>query len=367
MWASVFFAGIRQFFNNLFSDKNKAPFWRGVYAVLTVCVLSFTCMFGYSFYMSEYARKLICMEKQRISTHLDFVKPENDSKKGWIRNIITGEIITRDIDWVAVPMDEDSLMVFSRNGKRGYINRFSGEIAISAQYAKAWIFSNGIAGVCDGEQVYFIDHAGKPVSDMRFAFNAKNKGYVFHGELCAITEPDGKMGLIDRHGRWVVEPEYEWICPEIRNYWKVRKGDSETGLWYALNDKGKYVDTLGAKEIEITEDLGVVYTLPNHKKMVVGFDGSHMDDFICKEIEALYYNTEEMDSTGTLVPARCTLYRYRMDDGYEGLCKENGEQVTEPLYWEIYPITKDIYHCKFKESGNGVVINSKGEVTRSKY
>lgn len=80
---------------------------------------------------------------------------------------------------------------------------------------------------------------------------------------------------------------------------------------------------------------------------------------------AYVYNTTQRDSANSFIKARCTLYRYRMDEGYEGLCRENGELVTEPLYWNIDPVGKDIYHCTFKDTGVGVIINSEGKIAEA--
>lgn len=44
----------------------------------------------------------------------------------------------------------------------------------------------------------------------------------------------------------------------------MRTGDSETGLWYAFNDKAEQVTHEGYPILEISEDLGTVATLPNH-------------------------------------------------------------------------------------------------------
>ena len=50
MWLSVFFGGIWQFIRNIFSWKNKTPFWRVIWATITVCIVAFTSMLGYAFY-----------------------------------------------------------------------------------------------------------------------------------------------------------------------------------------------------------------------------------------------------------------------------------------------------------------------------
>lgn len=53
MWLSVFFGGISQFTCNIFSWKNKTPFWRVIWATITVCIVAFT---SYAFY-DEFVRR----------------------------------------------------------------------------------------------------------------------------------------------------------------------------------------------------------------------------------------------------------------------------------------------------------------------
>lgn len=50
------------------------------------------------------------------------------------------------------------------------------------------------------------------------------------------------------------------------------------------------------------------------------------------------------------------------NDGYEGLCTIDGNIVTEPLYWEVLPLTKYTHLCRYKDAAAGVIVNSKGEI-----
>lgn len=293
---------------------------------------------------------------------MEFSRREYCKGPGWIANSATGEVITPDVEWIHVSEDEDSLAVFSSKGKRGYLNRYSGRVSIKPQFDRAWVFSSGVAAVAKDNKVFFIDHSGKPINDKTFLYQPRNN-YAFHGDYCIMTDENDMQGLIDRSGKWVIAPEYDEICSETHNYWKMRKGDSETGLWYAFTDKAEPVNELGVKNLKITEDVGVIYTLPNHLQMVVDFNGNRMEKFLCSEMEPLYYDTDKKDSNNDYVKAKCTLFRYCMDDGYEGLCRENGDIVTEPLFWEVRPIGKDLYHCIYRNSGVGVIINSKGEIS----
>ncbi len=365
-WLVTFFKGIWQalcWVGRVFNPKNKTTFWRVVWAVITICIVIVTGMLVHSYYRHERRYNHRYCDIQRISANLAFVKLP-DAKTGIIQNFHTGEIICKDIQWVALPADEDSLIVFSRKDKRGYLNRFSGEVAIPAQYPKAWVFSSGVAGVAEGDSVYFIDHSGNPINKSKFRFDPKTRGYVYHGDYCAIATPGGKMGLVDKSGNWSVEPSYDWICTEVNNFWRARKGGTESGIWYALNDKAQVITETGYSDITITKDLGIVATLPNHLQVAYGFDGTKSNTFLCKEVEKMYYDKDEWDEEGNKIIDATTLMRYRMSDGYEGLCTVDGTIITEPAYWEITPITKDTYLCKFKDTSAGVIINSKGEIVK---
>lgn len=358
LWQAICWVG------RCLNPKYKTPFWRIIWSVLTICIVVATCIITHVWYQMEREELHRFGHKQRISNQLTFVKPRYSTKPGIIQNFITGEVIAKDIDWIALPADEDSLIVYSKDDKRGYINRFSGEIAIPAKYSKAWVFSGGVAAVAEGDSVYFIDHSGKAVNNKKLAYNPKNHGYVFHGDYCAMAVDDGLMGLIDRNGNWAVEPKYQWIISEANNFWRAREGDSQTGLWYALNDRAELVTEIGYPEITISEDFGIIATLPNHLQVSYGFDGTKSDKFLCRDLEKMYYDKDEWDEEGNKIIDATTLMRYRMSDGYEGLCTVDGDIITEPIYWEIAPITKDTYLCKYKDASAGVIVNSKGEIVQ---
>lgn len=366
-WLANFFKEVWQvlcWIGRAFNPKYKSIFGRICWGAITLCVVAVTCMIGKAWYHEFYEKSYCRADHQRISANLTFNKPSYSNKPGWIQNIHTGEIIMKDIDWIALPSDEDSLIVYSRDNKRGYLNRFSGKIAIPAKYTKAWVFSSGIAAVSEEDSIYFINHSGKAINNKKFAFNPKNKGYVFHGDYCAMADDSGLMGLIDRNGNWAVEPSYQWIISETKNFWRVRKGDSQTGLWYVLNDKAQPVTEIGYPEITVTDDLGIVATLPNHLQVSYGFDGIKSDKFLLYEVEKMYYDKDEWDKDGNRLIDATTLMRYRMSDGYEGLCTVDGNIVTEPLYWEVLPLTKDTYLCRYKDASAGVIVNSRGEIIK---
>lgn len=56
MWLSVFFGGLWQFIRNIFSWKNKTPFWRVIWITNTICVIAVISMFVAAFYKESYKR-----------------------------------------------------------------------------------------------------------------------------------------------------------------------------------------------------------------------------------------------------------------------------------------------------------------------
>lgn len=362
MWVTVLFGGLWQFICKIFSWKYYKRGGRFLCICLGVLALFICFGIGYGIY-DDIQRNERWVNRDAISNRMEFVRSCRVPKTGWISGKKSREKLLTGIEWVVAPENDDSLAVFSRAGKRGYLNRFTGREAIRAKYDGAWLFSDGIAAVADGDSIRFINEKGQPAFNKAFARDYR-LNHVFHGDYCLMGNGDGAVGLIDRQGNWVVEPEYDIIIPAPHNYWKMRKSDGDAALWYAFTDKAEPVNMEGVTTLEINDDLGIIYTLPNHLKMVIDFEGNRQEKFLCQNIEAMYYVSDNLDKDGDRIDERTTLYRYVMSDGYEGLCKANGEIVTEPLYWTITPKGKDLYYCSYKNSDNGVIINSKGEITR---
>lgn len=361
MWLSVFFGGIWQFLKNLFSWKNKGVVGKFVGICIGLLALFICAGIAYAIY-DDIRRGNSWLNRENVSNRIQFVRKYNSNEPGWISFRSSEERLIEDVDWIAIPENEDSLVIFSQNGKRGFFNRYTGHEAILAKYDAAWVFANGMAAVADGDSIHFINEKGQPAMNKSFPRDYR-LNHVFHGNYCLMGNGQGMVGLIDRVGNWAVQPEYDEIVPAARNYWKMRKGEDESELWYAFTDKARPVNEEGVKVLEISEDIGVIYTLPNHLKQVVDFDGNRQEKFLCQDIETMYYDTDNRDKEGNSIQAQTTLYRYRMSDGYEGLCNANGDIVTEPLYWLVKPIGKDLYHCTYKDTNSGVIINSKGEIT----
>lgn len=94
----------------------------------------------------------------------DLIAVRTDGGKVSIKNATTGKVTIKDIkqDWTA-PSRNDSLAVFCSENKRGYYNMYTGEIAIPAQYRRAWVFAEGLAAVQKNGNIGFINRKGDVV------------------------------------------------------------------------------------------------------------------------------------------------------------------------------------------------------------
>ena len=123
--------------------------------------------------------------------------------------------------------DCQNLVVVANNGKRGYMNRYTGEMVIPYKYAHAWVFSDDMAAVVnDDDAILFINREGKRVMNKVFDYypSLQFTGYVFHYDHCVMAQAEDSVGLIDRNGEWAVKPEWRQILWRDF-YWELRTAD----------------------------------------------------------------------------------------------------------------------------------------------
>lgn len=358
MWISVFFGGIWQFVRSVFSWKNKTPFWRVIWSVLTVCVVVLTCMIGYAF-CDELIRRNsweydVSYDPQ-LSKELRFRNNGYNLGESYIYNSRTKKKVLKGIDWIARPLDDDSLIVVAKDGKRGYLNRFTGKMAIPLKYDAAWIFSDGIAAVCEGDSVYFIDHSGKSINSKKFAREDGYNNYAYHGKYAAMPE-NGKYGLIDRKGNWVHGPEYTYIECASRNLWFAGK-DGKHGV---IDADGKMIIPCEYDQISIYPENGITVGLSDHSKKRLDYEGNVVDDFVFDEVYFISYYSDEFDEEGNRKEIAADMHKYSVDN-YYGLMTRNGIPVTPPLYSNIEAVAPNVYQCHIPNTDKCILVNGKGE------
>ena len=261
----------------------------------------------------------------------DLVAYRSDNGRVSIKNAATGVVTIKDIqlDWTQRSRN-DSLAVFCSENKRGFYNMYTGEIAVPAQYRRAWVFSEGLAAVQRNGNIGFIDHQGNTVIDFLFPYHGNPlSAFVFNHGHCVVANNEGKCGVIDKTGQWLIQPEY---------------------------------DTVNAfEEYAIVSKSGV--------NMQISYDGKVLNSFVLDEIRELTYTEKERfeNREGELDYVNKTkstgLFAYRVGGRY-GLMDSNCHRLTEPLYYSIWAVNDNMFRATLLDGWSEVILNAKGDVMR---
>lgn len=354
-WVSVFFGGIWQFLWNIFSWKSKTPFWRVIWCAITICILAFTSMLGYAFYDEFYRRAYNRYDYYaRIELGANYGFYNDGPGKSYIYHRETGKKIHKGLDWIARPEDGDSLVVFAKDGKRGFLSRCTANIIIPAKYEAAWCFNDGVAGVCEGDSVFFIDHSGKPIYNRKFK-REKGHNYTYHGNYF-VTQVGGKFGLVDRQGNDATQAIYEDLFAMANNMWVIKYN----GKMGVINDKGIIIVPNEYAAVEIYPEGGIVVMAADNSKKRLDYDGNVTDDFVYDFTCTSEYYSDDLDKEGDRIKKPANAWYYSCN-GHYGLIDKNGKPITPPLYNSIEAFTADLFECQIDGGGERLIINSKGE------
>lgn len=261
----------------------------------------------------------------------DLVAVKNSEGNVSIKNESTGVVTIKDIkiDWTQ-SSSRDSLAVFCSEKKRGYYNMYTGEIAIPAQYRRAWVFSEGLAAVQKNGMIGFVDHKGDTVIDFNFPFHGNPLSeFVFKDGRCVVADTLGRCGVIDMKGQWLIKPEYDNVS--------------------------------AFKEYAIVSKAGV--------RMQVGYDGQVINAFVLDDIKRLTFSVKERfeNREGEIEyldkDIDTGLFSYRVG-GRCGLMDSNCHRLTEPLYASIKAVDKNMFRATLIDCYSEVILNAKGEIMK---
>lgn len=375
LFFSVLWRGLCQvflFFCRLFGIKDGCTYTRKVWLlttgiiatlILLICMVllwSFLNEVVYQKWIRPYTSNEVYICKN-ISNRIEFQEMYFNNE-GRVYDNVRKKVLIKNVDWVYKSKDNDSLAVFSQNGRRGYLSRYTGKIVIPAIYTRAWVFSEGLAAVERNGELLFIDHSGQAVIDKEFEVAAEEPVYVFINGYCRVQDTvSGKNGLIDRQGNWALKPEYDQIW-NVYGLWKVEK-EGKCGVF------SETIDTLctpDKTDISIYEDY-IDVRFSDHTAKLLDHKGNVLVDFVIDEISNIHYNTTTLypyetdgvySEASVNAVADCLKYMVRNSyDQFYGLMDRNGNRITPPDYESIEAITKDLYLCL----PQGIIINNQGK------
>lgn len=273
----------------------------------------------------------------------------------------TGEKLTPKLQYIYNGFVSDTLTVFQdKKGKRGYLNAYTGKIAIPAQYEHAWVFSEGVGAVVVNGKLGFIDHQGNWAIQPRFRYAGEDVEYVFRNGLCTVKDSCGIFGLIDKEGNFVLKPEYTMIR-RVKNGCRLLQKDGKDGI---------YCDSTRQMLLECVydniafNDEGITLTKDGRKWMVSYDLKTVVYPFLFDEQNTFTVYLDEEDEYGNYKhyeyePIGYYVIKYR----YGLLDRRTGRAITPAIYESIRFVTPNLFDCALSGGYDNehVFINANGQ------
>lgn len=307
---------------------------------------------------------------ENIASHYFYNREEEQ-----IYNYTTGRYTLNEVQWVVDAPAKDSLTVFCRKGKRGYLNVNTGEPVIAEQYRRAWIFSEGVAAVMKNGKIGFINSRNEIVLPFEYDYADRNGmaiDYLFRSGYCTMTNANGACGLIDKTGRWVIEAQYDCIWPPHEGMYRIVKDGDKYGL---LNDKLEFIFPLEYDYIEYSDEKGVCLNKDGYKWQA-DYDGTIIKPFICDEIDYINYpsgyNNTLQNSYDDEEPGNEQLYTlsnyliYRIYNKCGIVQKSNGKVIIPALYKQIDMVSPTLFKAQNGKSKEWIFIDIHGKIVENK-
>ena len=373
-------SGIKTILGMNDNSKYAVALCRVIGTCLTIVTLLITagivCRFGYevcykmNWFGAGYDNGSL-YEDRILSSTVNY-HHDDSSNDGYVFSN-DGKKLIKGVQWISMPLGEDSLVVYSNGKKRGYFNKYTGEVVIKPRYKHAWVFSEGLASVEEGGYIKFIDSSGEVVFDPHIPYRDGMDGLVFHNSYCIIeNDRSGLVGLVDKKGDWILQPDYTSIeC--VDSFFVVYNGKEQAVFAANLSTVIPFMDaSLSVNDNEIEAIMS------DHSIRTYNLLGEMTDDSKITDTDMLLYDTGEIvytasyeyDEEGRVVckkeetnqsmrqaVAHCR--QYQADFGWYGLLSPDGVIVTPPSYSTIIAIGADLYLCK-DVHGNGVILNDAG-------
>lgn len=333
-------------------------FKRILITLVSLIAVGYVGWLVYSNYQSNYG--LYEWYSQYISSNVTAHYFNDDTYR--VYNESTKRYTTSKIDWVIQDYSDTTATtaVYATHNKRGYIDLETGQVIIDADknnYSRAWIFSEGLAAVVKDDKIGFINTGNEVVIPFQYDFYEASRWdveFVFHSGYCPMTGNDGKVGVIDKTGAWVVEPQYD----EVRDL-------NDMGYRIVVKeDKYGVIDALG-NEVYPTEylyitifDDGVEFTKPG-KMWKEDFEGNIITPFMYAHSDYLSYPIE-YDGNYEIVSSLSDYMSYCVAGSYGIMSRITGKPITPAIYSNINMISYNLFEVQDEESCEYYIIDSNG-------
>ena len=341
----------------------KSAKWihRTIVVSFALIALGFVALVAYALYEDNYGR--YWYHDEELSE--DVVVYYFSDDKYRVYNNSTNKYTTPRIDWVTDAASGDSLGVYAVGGRRGYINVKNGEIIINAKtndYEKAWVFSDGLAAVMKDGKVGFINVDNELVIPFQFDYSSNrwgDTGYLFHDGYCVMTNKDGKFGLIDISGNWVVEPEYDELWNAHKTGNRIVVNDGKHGV---LDSCGNVVYPTEYFYIDIWED-GFVLT-KDGRKWQEDYEGNIVNPFVIDGVNCYMKYPVSYSNENGVEYALSDYAEYFVNRNSGIMNRITGKPITPALFEDVNMISDKLFEVQDAETYDWYIIDIDGNIVK---
>ena len=323
-------------------------------------VLAFAALVAYAIYDDAMGR---WYSDKRLSDDVVVYYFSDDTYRVYNKSI--EKYTTPRIDWVTDAAYGDSLGVYAVGGRRGYINVKNGEIIINAKtndYEKAWVFSDGLAAVMKDGKVGFINVDNELVIPFQFDYSSNrwgDTGYLFHDGYCVMTNKDGKFGLIDISGNWVVEPEYDELWNAHKTGNRIVVNDGKHGV---LDSCGNVVYPTEYFYIDIWED-GFVLT-KDGRKWQEDYEGNIVNPFVIDGVNCYMKYPVSYSNENGVEYALSDYAEYFVNRNSGIMNRITGRPITPALFEDVNMISDKLFEVQDAETYDWYIIDIDGNIVK---
>ena len=235
------------------------------------------------------------------------------------------------------------LVAFQQDSRYGFLDPETGEVVIEPQYHFAECFDEGIAPVAiDNERIIFINRLNEKAFEGEFDYrysvlpDYEKIGWKVRTDVSTV-------GIIDRNGAWVIEPEYQDID---FNLMEGFLGVMQNDKWGVLNAAGQLHYPIAYDNILANEDRdgfilqneGLCREEDMNHHIVRPFIYDVAKELSYKDVEVYNSDDEELNC-GELLSDFAS---FSINDKQGVFNRRTGEVILPALYDNIYLISSDL-------------------------
>lgn len=176
-----------------------------------------------------------------------------------------------------------------------------------------------------------------------------------------MTNIEGKLGLIDKKGNWVVEPEYSQLwAPQERGYRVVIKGEK-----YGMLDSSlKLIYDTSYDYIGNHSETGGFILMKEGRMWQEDYEGNVVQSFMFEASEMLSYPTVQERDNGGYVYNLSDFSKYCISGKYGIMNRITGKPITLAIYDNINMISSNIFEVSLADNYGDCLIDTNGNVVK---